>query len=100
VLSAIDARVHLVEMAPGPGTGSGFSVSQSFGEEGSELDAPFAEDLVTDLDVALMEQLLDVPVTERKTVVEPYGVLDDCHWGSVAIGFRVSHSRSAYLDPG
>ena len=39
-------------------------MAQFFGEERSEFYAPFAEGFVTDLDAALVEQFLNVPVAE------------------------------------
>ncbi|THF68890.1 hypothetical protein E7T06_14610 [Deinococcus sp. Arct2-2] len=46
-----------------------------------------------------MQQFLDVPVAERKAVVQPHGVLDDRHWETVAVGLGVGHGRSAYPGP-
>ena len=46
-----------------------------------------------------MEQFLDVPVTQRKAVIEPDGVLDDDHGETVAVWLDVSHGHSAYPDP-
>ena len=57
----IDARTHLVQMPPG--TPSGFPVAQVFCEQWTELDAPFAEGLVADLNAALVQQFLHVSVT-------------------------------------
>ena len=62
VSDAIDARADLVHMPPG--TPSGFPVAQVFCEEGSELDTPLAQGFVTDLDAALVEQFLNVPVAQ------------------------------------
>ena len=53
VSDAVDARTHLVQMPPG--TPPGFPVAKLFGEEGRELDTPFAQRLVTDLDAALVK---------------------------------------------
>ena len=44
VSDTIGARTHLVQMLPG--TPTGFPVAKLFGEEGRELDAPFAQRLV------------------------------------------------------
>ena len=52
-----------------PGTPSGFPVAQFFCEQWTELDAPFAEGLVADLNAALVQQFLDISVAERKMVV-------------------------------
>ena len=93
---AIDARTHLVEMPPG--TPSGFPVTEVFRQQGSELDGPLAEGFVTDLDAALVEQFLNVPVTQSEAVIEPDGVLDD-HGETVAVWFGVGHRQSAYPDP-
>ena len=97
VSDAIDARTHLVQMPPG--TPTGFPVAKLFGKEGRELDAPFAEGLVTHLNAALMQQFLDSPVTQRKAVVQPDRVLDDGHRETVAVGLGVGHGQSAYPDP-
>ena len=75
VSDAIDARTHLVQMPPG--TPSGFPVAKLFGKEGRELDAPFAEGLVTHLNAAL----------------------DNRHRETVAVRLGVDHGRSAYPDP-
>ena len=61
VSNASHGRTHLVEMPPG--TPTGFKVAQFFGEERSELYAPFAEGLVADLNAALVRQFLHVSVT-------------------------------------
>jgi hypothetical protein len=60
-----------------PGTPSGFPVAQVFSEEGAELDAPFAQGFVTDLNAALVQQFLYVAASQEKAVVEPDCVLDD-----------------------
>ena len=54
--------------------------------------------LVTDLDAALVQQFLNVSVTQRKAVVKPHGVLDDGRWETVAVRLGVGHGGSA--DPG
>jgi len=87
--NAVHARTHLVDMPPG--TPSGFPVAQDFSEEGSELDTPLAEGLVTDLNAALVQQFLHVSVTQGKAVVEPNGLLDDGHRETVAVGLGVGH---------
>ena len=73
----IDARTHLIQMPPG--TPSGFPVAQSFCEQGRELDTPFSESFMANLNAALVQQFLDIPVTQGKVVVQPDGVLDDTH---------------------
>ncbi len=97
VANAIDARTDLVQMPPG--TPTGFPVAQVFSEEGAEFNTPLAQGFVTDLNAALVEQFLDIPVAQREAVIEPDDVLDDAHRKSVAVGFRVGHGGSAYLSP-
>ena len=97
VADAVHGRTHLVQMPPG--TPPGFPVAQFFCEEGSEFNAPLAEGLVADLNAALVEQFLDIPVTQGKSVVQPDGMLDDGHWKSVAVGLEVGHGGSAYPSP-
>ena len=85
VSDAIDARTHLVQMPPG--TPAGFLVAKLFGEEGRELDTPFAQRLVTDLDAALVNksfQTLGNTVQDRNgTKLDlkncgQYGLLQQC----------------------
>ena len=68
VSEAIDAHTHLVKMPPG--TPPGFPVTQVFCEQGTEFDIPLAQRLMADLNTALVQQFLDVPVTEREAVVQ------------------------------
>jgi len=53
VTDAIDARTDLVQKPAG--TPPGFPLAQVFREERTEVDLPFAQRLVTDLDGALMQ---------------------------------------------
>ena len=54
---------------------------------------------MTDLDAALVEQFLNVPVAQRKAMIEPDGVLDGDHGETVAVWFGVGHGQSDYPDP-
>ena len=94
VSNAVDRRTDLVHQPAG--TPSGFPLAQVICEQCAELDAPFAQGLVTDLDAALVEQFLNVSITQRETVVQPDGVLDDGHRESVAVRGWISHSGSDY----
>ena len=53
---------------------------------------------MTHLDAALVEQFLNVSVTQGKAVVQPNGVLDDGHGETVAVRLGVGHGASAYPD--
>ena len=66
------------------------------GEQGREFDVSLAKRVVTDLNTTLLEQLLNIPVAERRAVVEPDGLLDDADWESVAVRLVVSHCRPPY----
>ena len=81
ISNAVHACTPLVEMPPG--TPTGFPVTQVFSEEGSELDAPLAEGLMTHLNAALLES---------------DGVLDDEHGETVVVRLGVGHGESAYPD--
>jgi len=94
---AIDGCTHLVEMPPR--TPTGFAVAQFLCEAGSEFYAPFAQRLMADLNAALVQQFLYVPVAQGKAVVQPNGVLDDGYGETVAIRLGVGHGRSAYPNP-
>ena len=82
-----------------PGTPSGFPVAQFFCEQWTELDAPFAESFMADLNAALVQQFLDISVAERKMVVQPDRVLDDRHRETVAVRLGIGHVGSAYPSP-
>ena len=82
-----------------PGTSAGFPVAKLFGEEGRKLDTPFAQRLVTHLNAALMQQFLDIPVTQGKALVKPDRVLDDRHRETVAVRLGIGHVGSAYPSP-
>ena len=73
----------------------GFKVAQVFGEGRSEFYAPFAEGLMADHNAALVQQFLNIPVTEGETVVQPNGVLNDGHWETVAVRHCIGHGRWA-----
>ena len=45
------------------------------------------------LKAALVEQVLNISITQRKAEVQPHGVLDDLHRKTVAVRFWVSHGE-------
>ncbi|GGO29518.1 hypothetical protein GCM10008949_23220 [Deinococcus humi] len=90
-----DLHVHLVQMPPG--TPPGFPVTQFLGQQRSELDVPWPEGLMADVDPALVEQFLNGTLTEREAMVEPQGVLDDAEEKTVAAGAS-GHSRLTSLS--
>ena len=51
------------------GTPAGFPVTQFVGKQGTEFDAPLTECLVADPNAALVEQLFNISIAERKAVV-------------------------------
>lgn len=53
----------------------------------------------TDFNTALVEQFLNIPVTQWEAVLQPKGVLNDGHRETVAVGFRVGYGGSAYPNP-
>jgi len=67
-------------------------MAKMFSEEGTKLKAPLADCLMTDLDAALVQQFLDVPIAQGKAVVKPHGVLDDRHREAVAVGRSIGHA--------
>jgi len=66
-------------------------MAQFLGHEWAELDTPFAQRLMADHNAALVEQFLNISVTEGKPVVQPDGVLDDRHGKAVAVGRSFGH---------
>ena len=46
---------------------------------------------MADLNAALVQQFLDISVTQGKVVVQPDGVLDDGHGETVAARLGVGH---------
>ena len=65
-------------------------------QQWAELAAPESDGLVTDLDPALGEQLLDIAVAEGEAVVQPDGVCDDLgrEGGSLGTARRVRRWRA------
>ena len=47
---------------------------------------------MTDLDAALVQQFLDVPIAQGKAMVQPHGVLDDRYREAVAVGRSIGHA--------
>ena len=82
-LSDVDGDKHFVEMPtqvrPRP------SSSQLVGNDGAELHSPTADRLVGHVDTTLGEHVLDVAVAQRKSEIQPDGVLDDLGWKAVAV---------------
>ena len=74
-----------------PGTPAGFPVAKLFGEEGRELDAPFVESFMADLNSVLVQQFLHVSVAQGKAVVWLDGVLNDGHGETMAVRLGVGH---------
>ena len=75
VCNAPDVCVHFVEIPPG--TPSGFPVAQSLDKQIAELDAPRANGFAGDGNSSFQQEFFDVPITQRKSVVEPHGIPDD-----------------------
>ncbi|BDP44330.1 hypothetical protein DAETH_42990 (plasmid) [Deinococcus aetherius] len=94
MLDPSNRHADLVEMPPG--TPSGLLVTQFLSEQGSKFDVPLAQGLVADLDAALEEQLLDIPLAKGEAVVQPQGVADDAQGETVAVGLPVGHRSAAY----
>jgi hypothetical protein len=51
---------------------------------------------VADLDAALLEEFLDITLTEGGEVVEPESILNDAQRQTMAVRLAISHGRSAY----
>ena len=94
---AIHRCAYLVQVPAG--TPTRFPLGQFLRKERAEFDAPLAKSLVAHLDTALVEQFLNIPVTQWKAVVQTNCMLDDRHWETVAIGLGIGHGQSAYPDP-
>ena len=57
---------------------------QSACVNGSELDAPEVDGFATDCDASLGKQILDIPMTEIESIIEPNGVRDNIGRESMA----------------
>src|SRR5690242_15217253 len=78
---------------------------QALGEHRPEFPNPAADRLVRDLDTALGEHVLDIPVAQREAQIQPDGMLDQ-HWrelmasvGDRRNGKRLSPTRLEPLLP-
>ena len=74
-LGAEDPRHHRIEM-PAP---AGFwpPMPRALREGGSELQHPAPHRLVSDVETALRQQILNVPVAQGEAEIDPYRVLDE-----------------------
>jgi hypothetical protein len=82
VLLAIDFDEHFIDVESV--TIASVSSFQSSSVYRSEFDAPESDGLSADSDAPLSEQVLDIPMAEIKSIVEPDGVGDDIGRESVA----------------
>ena len=82
-----------------PGTPPGFPVTKICRKHGTELDVPFAQGLVTDLDTALVQHFLTIYLAYMLAAVQSDGVLDDCHGKTVAVRLGFVHGGSACPKP-
>jgi len=57
---------------------------QAGGNLGPEFHRPATDALVTDVDASLSQQFLDIPITERETIVQPNCMADDVRWKLMA----------------
>ena len=94
MLLSTDLDVDLVQIPSG--TPTGFPMAKLPSEEGGELDVPLPQRFVPDLDAALVEQFLNVPLAEWEAVVQPQSVADHAQGKTVAVGLPVSYSSPAY----
>ena len=46
---------------------------------------PAADGFIGDIDATLGQQILDIPKTQRKSEIQPDGILDDLGWKAVAV---------------
>ncbi|BDP43352.1 hypothetical protein DAETH_33210 (plasmid) [Deinococcus aetherius] len=94
MLLSTDLDADLVEMPPR--TPPGFSVTQFFGQERREPRVPLSQGLVADLNTTLVEQFLNVTLTEWEAVVQPQSVTNNAEGKTVAIELPVGHGSLAY----
>jgi hypothetical protein len=51
----------------------------------SKFYRPAADGFIGDIDATLGQQILDIPKTQRKSEIQPDGILDDLGWKAVAV---------------
>jgi hypothetical protein len=79
--NATDEHVHFVQMPPQ--ASAGFAMAQPLSELVTSVNAAGADGFSRDLDAAFEQQLLDIAVTQRVSVLQPDGVSDDRAWESI-----------------
>ena len=95
MLYTLDLDAHFVQVPTG--TTAWFPLPQFFGDGGAEFLAPVTDGFMTDKNPSLEKQFFNIPVSERKAVIQPHGVLDDASGKSVAVGFHIiRHGNPAY----
>ena len=80
--AAVDPHHHLIEMPARAGLAP--QLPQVPRDRRPELADPAPDRLVGDIQSALRQQLLNVPVAQREPEIKPHGMLDDGGWELVA----------------
>jgi hypothetical protein len=57
----------------------------------AKLDRPAADGLIRNINASLSQKVLDVSKAERKSKIQPNGVLDDFNWKAVAVIAEIAH---------
>ena len=60
----------------------------------TEFQDPSSNCLIRDVETTLGKQVLNVPIAQRETAIEPDGMLDDDRWKAVTtVGYHIGHGR-------
>ena len=82
-IPAIDRDEYLIEM---PACVCGWMRSSELSGVGkAKFYRPAADGFIGDIDATLGQQILDIPKAQRKSEIQPDGILDDLGWKAVAV---------------
>ena len=80
---AIDRDEYLIEM---PACVCGWMRSSELSSIGkAKFYRPAADGFIGNIDATLGQQILDIPKAQRKSEIQPDGILDDLGWKAVAV---------------
>ena len=74
--------------------------SKPLGVGEPKLARPAADGLIRNINASLSQKVLDVSKAERKSKIQPNGVLDDFDWKAMAAIGRTAHRTLIAYDAG
>ena len=83
VIGGVERKIHFLAMSLGP----------------TEFQDPSSNCLIRDVETTLGKQVLNVPIAQRETAIEPDGMLDDDRWKAVTTVGYLAHPETLKHRP-